>query len=100
MFAGGVLGIMFVALLRRVMVEDAELPYPESVAAAEIHKAGARGGSGTKFLFGAMGIGAAIQALVQISLFASTWEAFVAFKDHDHRPRPGQEGQGHGRHAA
>lgn len=80
MFAGGVLGIMFVALLRRVMVEDAELPYPESVAAAEIHKAGARGGSGTKFLFGAMGIGAAIQALVQISLFASTWEAFVAFK--------------------
>ncbi|WP_257314154.1 OPT family oligopeptide transporter [Geothrix fuzhouensis] len=80
MFAGGVLGIMFVALLRRVMVEDAELPYPESVAAAEIHKAGARGGSGTKFLFGAMGIGAVIQALVQISIFASTWERFVAFK--------------------
>ena len=80
MFAGGVLGIMFVALLRRVMVEDAELPYPESVAAAEIHKAGARGGSGTKFLFGAMGIGAVIQALVQISIFASTWEKFVAFK--------------------
>lgn len=80
MFAGGVLGIMFVALLRRVMVEDAELPYPESVAAAEIHKAGARGGSGTKFLFGAMGLGALIQALVQISIFASAWEKFVAFK--------------------
>jgi len=80
MCAGGVLGIMFVALLRRVMVEDAELPYPESVAAAEIHKAGATGGSGTKFLFGAMGIGAAIQALVQLRLFASTWEKFVAFK--------------------
>jgi putative OPT family oligopeptide transporter len=80
MFAGGVLGIMFVALLRRVMVEDAELPYPESVAAAEIHKAGARGGNGTKFLFGAMGLGAAIQALVQIQLFATTWEKFAAFK--------------------
>ncbi len=79
MFAGGVLGIMFVALLRRVMVEDAELPYPESVAAAEIHKAGARGGSGTKFLFGAMGIGAVIQALVQIQIFATTWEHFVHF---------------------
>ena len=39
MIVGGVLGIMFVALLRRIMVEDAELPYPESVAAAEIHKA-------------------------------------------------------------
>ncbi|MCX6270212.1 MAG: OPT/YSL family transporter [Bacteroidetes bacterium] len=37
--AGGVLGIMFVALLRKVMVEDAELPFPESVAAAEIHQA-------------------------------------------------------------
>lgn len=79
MFAGGVLGIMFVALLRKVMVEDAELPYPESVAAAEIHKAGARGGSGTKFLFGAMGIGAAIQALVQIQIFATSWEYFARF---------------------
>ena len=42
LIAGGVLGIMFVALLRRVMVEDADLPFPESVAAAEIHKAGRR----------------------------------------------------------
>ena len=33
MIAGGVLGIMFVALLRRVLVEDKELPFPESVAA-------------------------------------------------------------------
>jgi len=80
MFAGGVLGIMFVALLRRVMVEDAELPYPESIAAAEIHKAGARGGSGTKFLFGAMGIAAVIQGLVQVQLFATAWEKFVLFK--------------------
>lgn len=79
MFAGGVLGIMFVAMLRKVMVEDAELPYPESVAAAEIHKAGARGGSGTTFLFGAMGIGAVIQTLVQIQIFATSWEYFVRF---------------------
>ena len=79
MAAGGLLGIMFVALLRRVMVEDKDLPYPESVAAAEIHKAGARGGSGTKFLFGAMGLGAFVQALVQFNLFATTWERFVTF---------------------
>lgn len=72
MFAGGVLGIMFVALLRRVMVEDVELPFPESVAAAEIHKAGQRGGSGSKFLFGAMGIGALIQALGQFKLFSTS----------------------------
>src|SRR5215471_6822505 len=33
MVIGGTLGILFVTLLRRVMVEDPELPYPESVAA-------------------------------------------------------------------
>jgi len=79
MVAGGVLGIMFVALLRRVLVEDRELPFPESVAASEIHKAGRSGGTGAKFLFGAMGIGAVIQGLSQINLFTSAWQKFVAF---------------------
>ena len=79
MVAGGVLGIMFVALLRRVMVEDKELPFPESVAASEIHKAGRSGGTGAKFLFGAMAIGAVIQGLAQINLFTSTWQKFVSF---------------------
>lgn len=79
MFVGGVLGIMFVALLRRVMVEDAELPFPESVAAGEIHKAGRTGGTGAKFLFSAMGIGALIQALGQLNFFARSWEKFVHF---------------------
>lgn len=79
MLAGGVLGIMFVALLRRVMVEDVELPFPESVAASEIHKAGRSGGTGAKFLFSAMGVGALIQALGQFRFFATSWEKFVAF---------------------
>jgi putative OPT family oligopeptide transporter len=79
MIAGGVLGIMFVALLRRVMVEDVELPFPESVAAGEIHKAGRSGGTGAKFLFGAMGIGALIQALGQFKFFATSWEKFTTF---------------------
>ncbi|MFA3782116.1 OPT family oligopeptide transporter [Melioribacteraceae bacterium 4301-Me] len=78
MFAGGVLGIMFVALLRRVMVEDVELPFPESVAAAEIHKAGQRGGTGSKFLFGAMGVGALIQALGQFKLFATSADKLIS----------------------
>jgi putative OPT family oligopeptide transporter len=79
MFSGGILGIMFVALLRRVMVEDRDLPFPESVAASEIHKAGRSGGTGAKFLFQAMGIGALIQALGQFKLFASSWEHFISF---------------------
>ncbi len=40
---GSVLGVLFISLVRRVMVEDPELPFPESIAAAEIHKAGQRG---------------------------------------------------------
>jgi len=79
MCAGGVLGIMFVALLRRVMVEDRELPFPESVAASEIHKAGRAGGTGAKFLFSAMGVGALIQSLGQLRFFATSWEKFVDF---------------------
>ncbi|MEW6195946.1 MAG: oligopeptide transporter, OPT family [Bacteroidota bacterium] len=71
MAAGGVLGIMFVAMLRRVMVEDVDLPFPESVAAAEIHKAGRHGGTGSKFLFTAMGIGAIVEILKQFQLFAA-----------------------------
>jgi len=78
MLAGGVLGIMFVALLRRVMVEDVELPFPESVAAAEIHKAGRTGGGGSKFLFGAMGVGALIQAFGNFKLFATHWDSLVS----------------------
>ena len=77
MVAGGILGIMFVALLRRVMVEDVELPFPESVAAAEIHKAGRHGAGGSKFLFGAMGIGALIQSLGQFKLFATSWDKLI-----------------------
>lgn len=79
MVAGGILGIMFVALLRRVMVEDVELPFPESVAAAEIHKAGRHGGGGSKFLFSAMGIGAVIQSLGQFKLFATSWDKVLTF---------------------
>ena len=34
MLVGSVLGVLFVSLIRRVMVEDPELPFPESVAAS------------------------------------------------------------------
>jgi putative OPT family oligopeptide transporter len=79
MVIGGVIGILFVTLLRRVLVEDPELPFPESVAASEIHKAGQAGGSGAKYLFGAMGIGALIQTLGKFNFFATSWEKFTSF---------------------
>lgn len=79
MLVGGILGVLFVTLLRRVMVEDVELPYPESVAAGEIHKAGQRGGTGAVYLLGAGVLGALIQGLKELSLFASSWEKFIPF---------------------
>jgi len=63
MILGGVLGIMFVTVLRRVMVEDQTLPFPESVAASAIHKAGQRGAGAAMQLFKAMGVGALVKLL-------------------------------------
>jgi putative OPT family oligopeptide transporter len=58
MLVGAVLGVLFCSLVRRVLVEDRELPFPESVAASEIHKAGQRGAESAKHLFYAMAAGA------------------------------------------
>lgn len=70
MLVGGVLGVLFVSLVRRVMVEDRELPFPESVAASEIHKAGQRGAQAAKYLFYSMGVGAVVYILGVLRLFA------------------------------
>jgi putative OPT family oligopeptide transporter len=77
MFVGGFLGILFVTFLRRVMVTDPELAFPESVAAAEIHKAGQKGSQGAKFLFQAMGAGALVYALGAIRIFSASKEFVI-----------------------
>jgi putative OPT family oligopeptide transporter len=69
MVTGGVLGVLFVSLMRRVMVEDPELPFPESTAASEIHKAGQSGAQSARFLFQSMGFGAFFYFLGQLRLF-------------------------------
>jgi putative OPT family oligopeptide transporter len=63
MILGGIFGIMLVTILRRVMVEDQSLQFPESVAASEIHKAGQRGAGAAIQLFKAMGVGALVKLL-------------------------------------
>jgi putative OPT family oligopeptide transporter len=72
MILGGLLGIMFVTVLRRVMVEDKSLPFPESVAAGEIHKAGQRGADAAWQLFRAMGVGALIKLLDGLGVFKAS----------------------------
>ncbi|MGH9628602.1 MAG: OPT family oligopeptide transporter [Bryobacteraceae bacterium] len=70
MVVGGILGVLFVSLMRRVMVEDPELPFPESVAAAEIHKAGQQGARAAKYLFYNMGFGAVVYLLGVLRLYS------------------------------
>ncbi|HEX7486646.1 MAG TPA: oligopeptide transporter, OPT family [Vicinamibacterales bacterium] len=72
MILGGILGIMFVTVLRRVMVEDPGLPFPESVAASEIHKAGQKGAEAALQLFRAMGVGAVVKLMDGFGIFRSS----------------------------
>lgn len=63
LLVGGVLGVLFVILLRRTFMEDKTLPFPESQACTEIVRAGQSGASGAGMVFGAMGLSAIIEFL-------------------------------------
>jgi putative OPT family oligopeptide transporter len=56
LLVGGILGVLLMILLRRTFMEDASLPFPESLACTEIVKAGQGGQSGAGAVFGAMGL--------------------------------------------
>ncbi|MCU0287204.1 MAG: oligopeptide transporter, OPT family [Acidobacteria bacterium] len=72
--AGGILGIMFVTITRRILVDNVELPFPESIAAAEIHKAGQKGTGGTAYLFSGLGLGAFFTLLTEFKVIAAKWQ--------------------------
>lgn len=48
--AGGVLGVMFTVPLRRALIIEANLQFPEGVATGEVLKAGTEGGKGAKLI--------------------------------------------------
>jgi putative OPT family oligopeptide transporter len=92
--AGGILGVMYTIPLRRALVTDSDLPYPEGVACAEVLKVGSgeavvasdsaavEGGSaGLK----AVVIGSVVSALfyivVQTKLFASDLAQYFRIGD-------------------
>jgi len=72
---GGLLGVLFSVPLRRTMIVEDPLPFPEGKAAAEVLKAGDNPGPGLKIL----GISAAIGGLVKLAsgsglrLIPETW---------------------------
>jgi putative OPT family oligopeptide transporter len=74
---GSVLGVLFISLVRRVMVEDPELPFPESIAASEIHKAGQRGAQAAKYLFWNIALGGVVFLLGRFGLFAADSEFLI-----------------------
>ena len=57
MLVGGLLGCMFIILLRRTLTVDADLPFPEAKACYEMTRSGQKGESGARYVFGAMGVG-------------------------------------------
>jgi len=82
MLIGGTLGVLFVIVLRRTLVVEADLPFPEAVAAAEIVKAGQGGQTGAVHLFGAMGIAALWELLKNsngVQYVQASAQSFFAF---------------------
>ncbi len=82
MLVGGVLGVLLITILRRTLVEDKNLPFPESQACTEIVKAGQGGRTGAKYVFAALGLGALIEIFKNpngITLIKDTVKGFFQF---------------------
>ena len=93
---GSILGVLFISLVRRGMVEDPELPFPESLAASEIHKAGQRGAQAAKYLFWNIGLGGLVYILGKFGLFAADTDLHVGVGSLGHsQVRLGSAGSTH-----
>ena len=76
---GGVLGILAMVPLRRLLIvqADAELPYPEGRACADVLRATEKEGSGSRWIFIGLALGAAVKlAISQLHLLPEsiTWK--------------------------
>jgi len=79
MVTGGILGVLFVIFLRRILIEDKTLRFPESVACAEIVKAGQGKKTGAKYVFGAMGVSGLLELFKNPRGFYSIRESIQGF---------------------
>jgi uncharacterized oligopeptide transporter (OPT) family protein len=82
LLVGGLIGVFFIILLRRPLCVDAGLPWPESVASAEIVRAGSEKSDAPRYIFGAMGFGALMQLLKSdkgLAIFREYTEGFREF---------------------
>ncbi|MCU0798369.1 MAG: oligopeptide transporter, OPT family [Candidatus Thermoplasmatota archaeon] len=72
---GGLFGILFTIPLRKVFIQDLDLPYPEGVAAAEVLKVMEKRGRGMNYIIIAAGIGAFMKFAAESGL--SLWKERV-----------------------
>jgi len=82
LLVGGLIGVLFIIVLRRPLCVESDLPFPESVASAEIVKAGEKGSEAPKYVFGAMAFAGLIQLLKSdkgLQIFREYTEGFMAF---------------------
>jgi len=83
LLAGGLLGIFFIIVLRRPLCVESDLPFPESVASAEVVKAGQAGtADAPKYVFGALALGAILQVLKDdkgLQVMKDTVAGFIHF---------------------
>ncbi len=67
LLVGGLLGCMFIIILRRTLTIDADLPFPEAAACFEMVRTGQKGESGARYVFGALGLGVLFEMLKNYS---------------------------------
>lgn len=79
LLVGGVAGILFAAVLRRVIVKDSQLPFPESAVVGEVHKTLREGAGAGKYLFYALGMGGLIEFFTRLAILKRSWTYFISF---------------------
>ena len=73
---GGAIGVLFTIPLRRALIVEARLKYPEGVATAEILKSGEEGGSRIKHIVWSAIAGALFKfSETGLHLWSATWES-------------------------
>ncbi len=89
--SGGILGVMYTIPLRRALVTDSDLPYPEGVACAEVLKVGSgrahdadieaveSGGAGLKAVLVGAVVSAVFYVIVQTQIFTSDVVRYFRF---------------------
>jgi putative OPT family oligopeptide transporter len=72
---GGTLGVLFTVPLRRALIVDEGLQFPEGIACAQVLETGERGGAGLKYVAGAALVSALYKfAQTGLRLYPEQWE--------------------------